>query len=158
MLDFCKRSNPLSTFALTPERIGVRSCGGTDQPGTVMAGPFEVSMLPTLPETLKLDRPGSCVPTAIACFPQLKDGRDFVIEGWVRFGKRGRLHEHTWMEIDGQTFDPSLVQFRRLRNFEQGPSRQYAKIMTPAEYEFHYLCAMVSPWWRARLQEFGVQL
>jgi hypothetical protein len=27
------------------------------------------------------------------------------------------MHEHTWMVIDGEIFDPSLVQFEKLKSF-----------------------------------------
>jgi hypothetical protein len=73
-------------------------------------------MLPEIPGTVKLHWRGSCVPTVIACLPQLKD-EDAVIEGWGRFGNHGPMHEHTWMVIDGEIFDPSLVQFEKLKSF-----------------------------------------
>jgi hypothetical protein len=114
-------------------------------------------MLPTLPDTIKLHTPGSCVPTAIACLPQLKDGRDYVIEGWVRFGDRGHMHEHTWMVVAGQTFDPSIIQFRRLKGYDKGPRRQFSKVMPVEEYRIHWQLTR-SPWWLARLRSFGVQL
>lgn len=115
-------------------------------------------MLPKLPETVKIERPGACVPTAIACLPQLKDGRDFVIEGWVQFGARGRQHEHTWMVVADEIFDPSIVQFRRLRHYDKGPRRQFRKVLTVDEYRAHCLLALCNPFWRARLTSFGVQL
>jgi hypothetical protein len=114
-------------------------------------------MLPTILNTIKIHRPGSCVPTAIAYLPQLKDGRDYVIEGWVQFGERGQQHEHTWMVVDGQIFDPTIIQFRRLRHYDKGPRRQFSKVMPVEEYRFWWRLSR-SPWWIARLRSFGVQL
>ena len=111
-------------------------------------------MLPVIPESVKLRRRGSCVPTVIACLPHLKHGRDFVIEGWVSFGDRGWEHQHTWMLVDGIIFDPSLVQFEHLQTFSKPLHRRQGWINTVREYRSN--CADLSRWWIERCLSFGV--
>jgi len=113
-------------------------------------------MLPEIPGTVMLHRRGSCVPTVIACLPQLKD-EDVVIEGWVRFGKHGPMHEHTWMVIEGEIFDPSLVQFEKLKSFPKPLQRVAERIMTASEYRRTWRQA-ISPWWIDRCRNFGVSV
>ena len=68
-----------------------------------------------LPKSFRCWRRSSCVPAAIVLLPQLQHSRDFIIEGYVCLGNDPRRHEHTWMEVDGAIFDPTLIQFRRFR-------------------------------------------
>ncbi len=112
-------------------------------------------MFPVIPDAVKLHRRGSCVPTVIACLPYMKDGRDFVIEGWVRFGNRGWKHEHTWMIIGGKVFDPSLVQFEQLQAFPNPLHRLQERGIPVREYRRAWRDAL-SPWWIDRCRSFGV--
>jgi hypothetical protein len=111
-------------------------------------------MLPQVPNTVKLHRRGSCVPTVIACLPQLKDD-DCVIEGWVRFGNHGPVHQHTWMMTEEGVFDPSLVQFAKLKSFPKPLQRTPERVMTVSEYRCTWRGA-ISPWWIDRCRSFGV--
>jgi len=80
--------------------------------------------------------------------------RDFIVEGWISFGSSGR-QEHTWMQIDGVRFDPTIIQFRRFREFSAGPRYESVLIMPPSQYLDRWLFQK-SLWWHERLRLFGV--
>jgi hypothetical protein len=106
-----------------------------------------------IPASIRCDRRGSCVPVTLFCLPQLVEGRDFVIEGWVSFGTT--KERHTWMVIDGKIFDPSLVQFCRFKNYAFGPTYMARFKHTPVDFR-RYWDGYKSFSWRARLASFGV--
>lgn len=109
--------------------------------------------LPEIPASIQCGRRGSCVPVALFCLPQLVMGRGFFVEGWVSFGTGKQ--EHTWMLIDGEIFDPSLVQFRRFKNYAAGPTYTARVVWSPADVRYIW-AGKRSAWWRERLTSFGV--
>lgn len=109
--------------------------------------------LPEIPASIKCGRRGSCVPAALYCLPQLVEGRDYIVEGWVSFG--GRKQEHTWIVIYETIFDPTIIQFRRFRHYPAGPQYITKLRHTPAEMRVIWR-ATKSLWWRERLASFGV--
>jgi hypothetical protein len=111
------------------------------------------SNVPEIPASIKCRRRGSCVPAMLCCLPQLVEGRDFVVEGWICFD--GQRHEHTWMLIDGEVFDPTVVQFLRFRGFPGGHLYIPKTKFTPLEIKLNWQ-ANKSAWWRNRLASFGV--
>ena len=108
-----------------------------------------------LPPTLKLSRLSACIPTVIALLPHLMDGRDFVLEGWIRFSTRGWWHEHTWMQVDGQVYDPSIIQFKRLKTYSASPFRDILRRIPCRLYKEEWMLS-INEFWRKRLKEFGV--
>lgn len=109
--------------------------------------------VPEIPASIQCGRRGSCVPVALFCLPQLVMGRDFVVEGWVSFG--AEKQEHTWMLIGEEVFDPSLVQFRRFKNYMAGPTYTARVVWSPADVR-HIWAGKKSAWWLKRLASFGV--
>jgi hypothetical protein len=110
--------------------------------------------MPDIPASIRCGRRGSCVPVALYCLPQLVEGRDSIVEGWVSFGSSGN-QQHTWMHVDGVIFDPTIIQFRRFKEFSAGARYDSILIMPPSQYRDQWL-SQKSPWWRYRLQLFGV--
>jgi hypothetical protein len=107
---------------------------------------------------VRIDRRGSCVPTALYCIPFLNQERDVIVEGWVSFPPSTRKHQHTWLIIDGELYDPSLVQFKRMRFFSADRVRRSEKQrMSPAKYFVSFALAL-DDFWRERLRRFGVDI
>lgn len=144
---------------LNGSRITVHPCmqlpsGCVDKRNLMGAFIPSVPRIPEISPLIRCSRRGSCVPAALYCLPQLVEGRDFILEGWISFGSSGRL-EHTWMQADGVRFDPTIIQFRRFGEFSAGPLYQPAFIMPPSQYRDRWV-SQKSLWWRERVQLFGV--
>ena len=106
-----------------------------------------------------LSRRGSCVPAAIEMLPGLIEGRDFIVEGKVRFTSR-KWEKHTWMEIDGEVYDPSILQFSHFKGY---PRVEYSVERRLGINEFRAIWQVVAgkgsclrAFWQDRLQSFGV--
>jgi hypothetical protein len=114
----------------------------------------EMSAICGLPSGFEFRR-GSCVPAAMVLCRDMVSGRDFVVEGLVRFGSDIREHEHTWVEINGIVYDPTFIQFRRF--FRYG-SPQYTVVrrIDVGEYRLLSRSALGIGFWRSRLYQFGV--
>jgi hypothetical protein len=105
---------------------------------------------------IRTNQLGSCVPTALYCIPDLKDGRDLVIEGTVRFPPSKAKDRHTWLIINGQLFDPTLVQFARRRHFDAAAViREEVHRLEPSDYLAAF-CVGYNQFWHDRLIRFGV--
>lgn len=115
---------------------------------------YSKTNMPKIPASIRCGRRGSCVPVALYCLPQLVEGRDFITEGDVSFGS-SLQQQHTWMLIDGVIFDPTIIQFRRFKEFSAGTRYDSVLIMSPSQYRVSWL-SQKSPWWRERLQLFGL--
>lgn len=98
------------------------------------------------------------MPAAIILLPKLVEGRDFVVQGHVRFAERetaATWHQHTWMEVAGRIYDPTLIQFRCLRTFN--PRRVHRKTFLRHGIEEWRSLILKQDllWWVARVREFG---
>jgi hypothetical protein len=111
-------------------------------------------IMPEIPVSIRCSRRGSCVAAALYCVPQLAEGQDLILQGYVSFGS-GREQEHTWMQVEGVIFDPTVIQFRRFKHFSDGPNYVCVRSMRPSEYRASWL-SLKSTWWRERLEFFGV--
>ena len=115
------------------------------------------SAMPVLPKGFKYWWRGACVPAALLVMGQLVEGRDFVVQGMVRFARRdigACWHEHTWMEIDGEIYDPTLVQFRVLKSFRPDPFRNVV-VRFGADDWRRQVAQRDLLFWAARVCEFG---
>ena len=110
---------------------------------------------------IQIEKRGSCVPAAIYC--SVKSPNNItVIEGFVSFPSRPSLEEHTWMEIGGQVFDPTLVQFK-IENPNCDISkvvRHEAKRHSARKFLYLFVCALGKKgnFWINRMREFGVPI
>jgi hypothetical protein len=107
---------------------------------------------PVIPRGVQFWKRGACVPVAMLLSQQMRSDQ-YIVQGWVRFGRGWQ--EHTWMLIDDGPFDPTLVQFKKFKNFPNC-QRRIRDVRTVDEYRFHSRIAMKNAFWRNRVQMFGI--